>query len=620
MAGPPGGFVNKPLNLRESAGFPPVYLYKTPILDYNVWVFLQEAFRRRRLRRCFSQGKEQFMGIWKRLGTLVLAGALCLILLAGCAEDESAVSLSVCVGPAPESLDPIYAQTVGDQTILAHLYENLLRVAVDVSGNATVTSGMAKSVEQTENTDGTVTCTFRLRSAKWSDGRNVQATDFVYAWRRLADPANQSPYASLLSVVAGYEEAQSTGDMSHLQISAKNDSTFVVVLTGSHDWFLREVCTAPAAVPLRQDVLNALQEEADEKNARSDDWEAEIQWWQDPTALVTNGPYQAESYEKGSSLSTTANERYYGTAAGPAALTFHFAGTAEAAQTLYLEHTVDAVWPLTEERLSELSAQEDWTAVPELSTYTALFNGRREPLSDMMIRQSLCLAIDRDVLAEAAGPTAHSAEGLVPPGVPDSGDEDFREAAVMPANSSPESYENAEIQARTLLADAGYDSGTALGELEFLYVNEGNNRAVAEALCAMWREALQIQVTPRGMTAIELTAALRNGEYDMAGLNITAAANDAEYFLTRWQSDSPENVVGYTNSAYDTLMAIVATATDGSARLGCLHDAEELLLSDYALAPLYNTGTAWELRESLTGVCRDARGWFSFANVVTRPV
>ena len=105
------------------------------------------------------------MANWKRLIALALSGALCLVLLAGCAGEDEAFTLSVCVGGTPESLDPIYAQMAGDQTILNHLYENLMRVAVDVSGEATVTNGMAKSVEQEENQDGTVTYTFRLRSA-----------------------------------------------------------------------------------------------------------------------------------------------------------------------------------------------------------------------------------------------------------------------------------------------------------------------------------------------------------------------------------------------------------------------------------------------------------------------
>ena len=61
---------------------------------------------------------------------------------------------------------------------------------------------------------------------------------------------------------------------------------------------------------------------------------------------------------------------------------------------------------------------------------------------------------------------------------------------------------------------------------------------------------------------------------------------------------------------------VIAAAEDGTARLGCLHDAEELLLADAPLAPLYTTVTGWELRDTLTGAVRDAQGWFSFAGVM----
>ena len=85
-----------------------------------------------------------------------------------------------------------------------------------------------------------------------------------------------------------------------------------------------------------------------------------------------------------------------------------------------------------------------------------------------------------------------------------------------------------------------------------------------------------------------------------------------------WTTESRENLVYYENSAYDTLMKIVAGAADGTARMGCLHDAEALLLMNFAFAPLYTKGTDWELRETLTGAFRDPRGWFSFANVAAR--
>lgn len=556
------------------------------------------------------------MRMLKRLVCLALSGALCLILPAGCAGEADGGSLSVCVGPAPVTLDPIYAEEIGDQTILAHLYENLMRVTVDVSGTPTVTNGMAKTVDQEESYDGTVTYTFRLRSAKWSDGTNVKAADFVYAWRRLADPSSRSPYAALLSVVAGYEEARSAGDMELLQVTARNDNTLVVVLNGHYDWFLTEVCTSPATMPLRQDVLQKLKDEAEERSQRLGG--ESLRWWSDPSALVCNGPYEVETYTQGASLSARVNERYYSSQAGPRTLVFHFADTPEEARSLYEHKTVDAVWPLTEERMAELAADETWTAVPELETYAALFNCGQEMLADPLVRQAMHLAIDRSALAAAAGVSAQAAEGLVPPGVPESGEEDFRTAGGALLDNDPDTYEQRRTRARELLGEAGYDSGVSLGEMRYFYEDTGSNGAVAQAVCQMWQEVLGMRVTPVGVTNRELWTALRTGEYELAGVSITAVGNDAECFLMDWTSDSPDNVVRYSNSAYDTLMAIIASAADGTARMGCLHDAEDLLISDCVLAPLYNRGTAWDLRETLTGVCRDARGWFSFASVVTR--
>lgn len=556
------------------------------------------------------------MRILKQLAALALSGAMCIGLLAGCAGEADGVSLSVCVGPAPVTLDPIYAEEIGDQTILAHLYENLMRVSVDVSGTPTVTNGMAKSVDQEESYDGTVTYTFRLRSAKWSDGTNVKADDFVYAWRRLADPSSRSPYAALLSVVVGYEEARTTGDMEKLQVSAKNDNTLVVVLTGQFDWFLREVCTSPATMPLRRDVLQKLKEAAEEQKQRPGGENA--RWWSDPTALVCNGPYQVESYAPGAALSAKANERYYSTQAGPKTLVFHFADTAEEARSLYEHKTVDVVWPLTEERLGELAAEEGWEAAPELGTYAVLFNCGQEMLADPQVRQAMHLAIDRAALTAAAGVAARAAGGLVPPGVPESEEGDFRTIGGTLLDSGPEAWEENRTRAKELLGEAGYDSGVSLGELTYLYEDEGSNGAVAQAICQMWQETLGVRVTPEGVSKRELWGALRTGEYDLAGADLTAVGNDAECFLMAWTSDSSDNVVRYANSAYDTLMAIIASAADGTARMGCLHDAEDLLISDCVLAPLYTRGTAWDMRETLTGACRDARGWFSFSSVVTR--
>lgn len=553
----------------------------------------------------------------KRIAALVLSAILGVSLLTGCGENNAeGMALSVSVGSRVTTLDPIYAEDLESQNILVHLYENLLRVVPDGNGGSAVVNGMAKDVDVEENVDGTVTYTFRLRSAKWSDGVSVKAQDFVYAWQRLVNPASHAPYATLLSVVVGYQEARNSGDMSLLQVIAKNDTTLEVTLNGNYDWFLNEVCTSPATMPLREDVVKALKEAGTQTDGIN---ETNLPWWADPTALVTNGPYLAAEYDT-EYLELSANEEYDSSQNGPASIKFLFAASAEDAWELYEEGEVDAVWPLPEAQLSERAEDENWSPIPELSTYAVVYHSDKGVFSDPLIRQAFAMVIDRNALMEVADVTAVAAEGLVPPGVPENEEGDFRAEGGSLFENDPELYGETCQQAREVLNQAGYMSGWELGELEYLYLDEGHNGAVAEALCEQWESALMVRVTPRGVTSQELWSALRAGEYTLAGVNLEAPGNDAECFLMQWTSDAPNNVVHYENSAYDTLMTIIAKAADGTARMGCLHDAEALLLEDYALSPLYTKGTDWELRDDLMGAVRDARGWFSFANVVKRPV
>lgn len=571
------------------------------------------------------------MNIWKRRAAAILAAVLSLSLLAGCAGEEG-MTLSVCTGAAPESLDPIYATDPADQTILTHLYENLMQASSNEDGTLTATNGMAKSAESETNVDGTVTWTFHLRSAKWSDGKKVTADDFVYAWQRLADPERNSPYASLLSIVAGYQEARESGDMSLLQVTAENDSTLVVVLTGSYEWFLTQVCTSTATLPLRRDVMSQWEPEEAGETEESGEDQSESQeedaaqapeesdpWWSDVSALVTNGPYQVTGYTEGESLTTTAYEDYYGRLNGPETLTFHFADTAEDAWALYEAGTVDFVGQLPEEELEARAEDEARPLSAELGTYVVLLNCAQDPFDEAAVRRALTLVLDRNALAQMAGTDARAAEGLVSPGVPDSDGTAFRTDSVL-LDNDPEHYSNACAQGLELLSQAGYDGGRGLGELEYLYVDQGNAAAVAQALCDMWNQQLDLQVTARAVTEEELAQALTEGTYTLAGVELRPVANDPECFLMPWVSERTENITRYSNSAYDTLLSIIASAQDSTARSGCLHDAEALLLEDGVLAPLYTTVTGWQLRETLTGLWRDGRGWFRFTGVVPRAV
>ena len=280
---------------------------------------------------------------------------------------------------------------------------------------------------------------------------------------------------------------------------------------------------------------------------------------------------------------------------------------------------VDALWPLTEDRLAELAENEEWAAIPQLGTYAVVYNCASGVFADIALRRAMALSVDRNALLPLSGAASYAAEGLVPHGVPENAEGDFRTFGGPLLDNDPEFYESRCDEAAWVLSEAGYSRGADLGELEFLYVDEGRNGEIALELCRQWQEALGVRVIPKGISTKELWTALRSGTYTLAAVELEAPGNDAECFLMDWRSDSQDNVAGYVNTAYDTLMAIIASAADGTARMGCLHDAEALLLGDHVLTPLYSKGTDWELRDGLMGAFRDERGWFSFADVVAQP-
>lgn len=550
------------------------------------------------------------MKMWKRMAAMGLCLALAAGTLAGCGGGSApGLALRLSMGQEAGSYDPIRAETAEAETVIVHLYENLLRKAPDTSGGTTLASGVAKKYDMEENYDGTVTYTFHLRQAKWSDGQTVTAGDFVYAWQRLADPVTNSPSASLLSAVAGYDEVRSSGDVSKLQVSAEGELTFVVTLLGKCDWFLEDVCTDPATMPLRQDNLQTLKEEAIQENLQAEERgeTGTRNWASDPARLVTNGPYTASRGEEGE-LILTRSETYVGGISGPEELRFLFHDSPEAAWETYAAGEADFVSPLPRTE-TEAKAESDWAGAALSQTTVLLFNTQGEVFPDVQARKAFSLAIDRQALSDLTALVSRPAEGLVPYGVPDENGEDFRTQGGDLVGES--GTEEALAEANALLGESGYGSSAVP---RFVYEDTEENAALADALWKAWMKGLKVRLERVPLSADELREALSAGDYDIALTDIRGNALDAESFLDLWRGDSPENVAGYENGAYDTLLKVIRSASDEKARQGCLHDAEALLLDDCPVAPLLFTASAWEAREGLVGILRDGRGFFSFAS------
>uniref|UniRef100_UPI000AF36E70 ABC transporter substrate-binding protein n=1 Tax=Clostridium sp. NkU-1 TaxID=1095009 RepID=UPI000AF36E70 len=125
--------------------------------------------------------------------------------------------------------------------MILHAFETLL--TFDKDNN--IIPGQAETYDVSD--DG-LTYTFHLRDGlKWSDGSELTAEDFVYSWKRLADPGTAAPYgADMLSMVKGYQEA-AAGNVDALAVSAPDAKTIVVELASPCVYFDKIVTHASMA-------------------------------------------------------------------------------------------------------------------------------------------------------------------------------------------------------------------------------------------------------------------------------------------------------------------------------------------------------------------------------------
>ncbi len=531
----------------------------------------------------------------KRPVAALLAAVLLLGLLSGC-HWENGVSFRVAMGSVPATLDPALAATDEEKTVVSHLFENLMKLQSDGNGGTTAVNGVARSYQCDTTAEGQETYTFKLRSsAAWSDGTKVTAQDFVYAWKRLADPATGSKNARILDMVAGYSAARTGEDA--LQVSAPDDETFVVALSGRCPYFIDSVCTAAATMPVQSAAA------------------AQENWSMSPDTLVTNGPYTVASWENDTMLLQQTDGYHDARRLGPESISFRFTADAKTANSLYEKGDADFVLGLTDEAVAKKI--DSWMPDYYPETSVVLLNQLSDLTSNENVRRAMGLVIDRNAIAELLGSRTHlAAEGLVTWGIRSTTGGQFRDFGSAVDNDS-ENYEKNCQTAQELMKEAGYTATklTSLAPVIMLYESDGTTDSLALLLQKTWKEKLGLSVTLKGVSSEEITQALERGEYTLAALRVTSDRNDATGFLNRWRMGEEDNYANFTSSAYDMLLRVAAVSTSQEARDAYLEDAERLLIEKGNVIPMYCSTRSWSLSDSFTGVFGDGLGRYFFTGV-----
>ncbi len=142
-------------------------------------------------------------------------------------EDCSGQVLTWNLGVDSQTLDPAFSVSDDSDSVINNTFEGLMRN----SGEGAQPAMAQDMPQQTVNEDGTVTLTYTIREASWSDGQPVTAQDFEFAWKRCANPENNASNAYLMSVLQGYDDIVA-GDatIDELGVKAVDDSTLEVTL------------------------------------------------------------------------------------------------------------------------------------------------------------------------------------------------------------------------------------------------------------------------------------------------------------------------------------------------------------------------------------------------------
>jgi oligopeptide transport system substrate-binding protein len=463
-------------------------------------------------------------------------------------------------GAEPDSLDPQLARMDSALTILRDCYEGLAGLDRD----AKVVPGVAASWRVSD--DG-LRYTFKLRAAaRWSNAEPVTATDFVFAWRRLVDPATASQYASLLEPVrnaAAITARRAAADT--LGVRAVDPTTLEVELERPTAYF-PALLSHPATFPVHRPTLAA----------RPRDFAR-------PGIAVTNGAYVPTEWRIGSHVLARRNP-YYRDRARVAIDVVRYNHVADVATELkrYRAGEIDVTYTIPPGQVARLARElgAEVHTGPQLGTYYYGLAVDRAPFRDARpLRQALAMTIDRAVLTDKLlGGGERPAHGFVPPGV-----DGYRGAEFGWARLAwPERL----ALARRLYAEAGYSASRPL-RITLRYNKSPLHDDLAIAVAAMWKQYLGVETRLHPEEYRALKQAIDNREARVFRASWIGDYNDAYSFLQVLQSDFGINLPRYASAQYDALLAEARAARDPATRAGLLRAAEARLLDDVPLIPVY---------------------------------
>lgn len=514
----------------------------------------------------------------KKLCAVILAATVGISVLAGCGSSSSTGGdagkaseqvLTYNLGTDPKTLDPALNNAVDGGIVLSNAFEGLCKV----DENNKAIPGVAEKWDISE--DGTVYTFHFKQGLKWSNGDPIKASDFEFAWKRVLNPETAAEYAYQMSYIKGADDYnQGKGSVDAVGVKAIDDNTLEVILNAPCSYFL-QLTAFPCYFPVNQAVV-----------------EADKDWATKAETLVSNGPFKFTDYKMKDQIVLEKNENYdEKDSVKLDKVTMKLVGEETSAWASYKSGQFDMVDVVP---MSEIQgAVKDGSAkiFPQLGTYFYCVNvsdkakevdpDAAKVLSDVKVREALSLAIDRKTLVENVTKRGETpAHGFVPVGITGEDGKDFAEKEYFKPEGDVE-------QAKKLLAEAGYPDGQGFPTIVLTFNPESGHGTIAQAVQDMLKTNLGINVELQSQEWKVFQTTRDNKNYEIARHGWVGDYVDPMTFLDMWMSTSGQNNAGYSNPEYDKLITAAKAEQDATKRLDLMHQAEDILMEDMPIIPIY---------------------------------
>ncbi len=580
----------------------------------------------------------------KKFAALLLAVLLALTCVLAASAEETKTSINVCIASEPDTLDPALNSAVDGATMIAHLFAGLSTWAQDENGALVIVPACAAELPAPViNDDGTATYTYTLVDGlKWSDGQDLTAKDFEFAWKRAASEELGADYGYMFEVVKGYNE----GD---LAVEAIDDKTLTVTLYNDVSYW-NELLAFPSFLPVREDIV------------------ANESWATDPATYICNGPYTMTKWDHNSLITLTKNENYnLADTVKMDEINFYLSDDANNMLANYENGDWQMIDDVPNNEIATLKEKypTEFVVGSQMGTYYVCWNVNANILPEgcelsgedaekamAEIRYAIGLLYDRNYIVTEIGQAGQQpASSFVALGLTDAdGIHQFYENAgpsdeyVGYWDVSEEAYEGNWATAIEILKkyydfDEATQTFTNFPSMEYLYNTSEGHKAIGEYLAQVLSGVgITMNLTNQEWNTFLNTR--KEGDYTIARNGWLADYNDPISFLDMWTSSSGNDDTqlgkdahadlklysidltpygadlkvenGTWAETYDAAIAAIKGCGDKEARYGMMHAAEDLLMSTGTIVPLYYYTDIYMIKDSVKGFFSNPLGYKYF--------